>query len=201
MILPAVPTTSNRTAIVTLAVVVALLLTAIGCYLWGSHKGYAEAQAKGEAKFAARESQYASASANATEEARQLSEALARRGNELSAKLITTRRELDTARADTNRRMHDVALSVPAACYFGPEWVRWWNDAARLRARALPQAAAPGGDPGQPGQAGPADAGLRPDEPVSREDLAASFRDIADYLLRLEAQRDALKSYVLEVSR
>ncbi|MBU1040137.1 MAG: hypothetical protein KKF77_03435 [Proteobacteria bacterium] len=184
--IPSIPGTSNRTAIVALVFTVALLLTAIGCYLYGSHRGYAEAEALGKAELKTLEADYAKASANATAEAMQETARLAKRGNELSAKLITTRSELDQARAAITRRINDVAQTVSAACVLGPEYVGLRNEAFYgLRSRAAANATDPSGDQGRPGEAGRVRAGLP--EGASVADSLTWERDMGDYVRKLEA--------------
>jgi len=168
------------------ALAVALLI-GIGCYGWGHTAGYGEAQATGKADLASREAEYARASANATAEAKQQSESLAKRGAELAVELITTRRELTTARADITRRIPDAAQSVSAACVFGSDFVRWWNDAAGFRANAAPGAADSGGAARRSGEAGADGEGLRQDESVSLPALMVHHRDLQAYARDLEA--------------
>lgn len=138
-----------------------LLLACIGCYGWGHHGGYAEAEALGNAKFEKREAEHARLGANATEESRQETVRLAKSGAALGMELAEANRKLDGANAEISRRMHDVAETVPAACVFGPEFVRWWNDAFDLRPGPMPDADTPGGVSHRTGAAVAAPSGLR----------------------------------------
>jgi len=185
--IPVIPTTSNAKAVTILASVLAALILAAVVGWWAYGQGYESADNKGKAALASREAEYARASANATAESKQQSESLAKRGNELSAELITTRRELAAARAEITRRIPDVAQSVSAACVFGPDFVRWWNDAAGIRAHAAPGAADSGGAARRSGEAGADGEGLRQDESVSLPALMAHHRDLQAYARDLEA--------------
>jgi hypothetical protein len=190
----------NRTAVIALAVLLALVAGGI----IGWHYGADRATAKGEAKYAALEASHALASANATEEARQKTEAMAKRGESLSAELLTTRRALATARADITRRIPDATAGIAADCLFGPDFVRLWNEAYGFRPGPLPQADSPRGAAGQPAPAGAAGPGLQPGAPVAATppvtptDALAHVRDMGAYLQEVEAQRDKLAQLLRE---
>lgn len=181
------PTSGYRKLAVALGVLLLIIVAGLGCGWWSYGQGFEKAEALGKAALKTREAEYATASANATEESRQRSEILALRGNDLASKLIVTRRELDKARADITRRITDVAQTVPAACVFGPDFVRWWNVAAGFCADASSEASDPGGAAGRPGEAGAAGAGVRQNKPVGLEDLMTHHRDLAAYSRELEA--------------
>lgn len=177
------PTGSNRTAIITLAVVVALLATAIGCYLWGSHRGYAEAEAKGNAALAELKREHAAAVSDSLAKALKRTDELVAKGNKISADLITTRAELTDTRAKLTGRIHDAAATVPADCAFGPAFVGLLNACAGFGPLDLPQAANSSGAAGGAQAGAAAGSGLRQGAPVavdqlaSPEDLAAWLRD------------------------
>lgn len=178
---------SNRTAIAVLGGILAAVLLAVvvGWRCYGA--GYDKAEAKGRAEIAELRQAFSDASANASEESRQETVKLARRGNDLAAQLTNARRELAAARAEASRRIADVALSVPDSCVFGGEFVRWWNETAGLCTDAAAGADHPGGAPGRTGEARPACPELRPGESVSRQALMANFRDLAAYCRETEA--------------
>lgn len=181
------PSAGYRKLALILGGVLLILVVGLGCLWMGYGWGYGRAEDKGKAEIKTLEASYAKASANATETARQTSEALARRGNDLAGQLIATRSELATARADINRRIHDVAQTVPAACVFGPDFVRWWNESAGIRADAQGAAPGPGGTAGRSGKAGSAGAGVRQDASVSLAAVMAHHRDLEAYARDLEA--------------
>ncbi len=180
--LPEIPGTSNRTAIISLAFIVALLLTAIGCYLGGHHRGYAEAEAIGAAKYNKMVAEYQGAKAESLAKALDRAAQLTEQGNRISAQLITTRAELTDARAQLSRRIPDATAALPASCVFGPEFVHLWNDLLGLPATGAAQAADPGGAAVRvPSAAGPG-AGVQPGEPVATPaDLLAHLRDYGQY--------------------
>lgn len=179
-------TGSNRTAVVSLTVMVALLLTGIGCYGWGHSDGYEEAEAKGKADLSALRSSYADASANATATALHKLQAEADRANLIASELITTRADLSKARADINRRINHAAATADPACAFGPELVGLLNEAFYgLPADPLPEGPGPGGAAGGSGEAAPAGAGLRANASVV--DLLTWQRDLGAYVRGLEA--------------
>jgi hypothetical protein len=181
-----VPTTSNAKAVVILASIFAALILAAVCGWWAYGQGYEKAEAKGRAELQELRAGYATAGAESLAKALDRNEKLVAAGNTIAADLITTRRELATARADITRRIPDAAQSASAACVFGPVFVRWWNDAAGLRADALPQAADPGRAADGPGEAGPAGSGVRQDAPVSLQALMTHYRDLAAYCREVE---------------
>lgn len=190
-------TGSNRTAVLTLAVLVALLVTGIGCYGWGHFNGYAEAEAKGTAELATLRASYADSSANATAMALQKLQAEAARANTIASDLTTTRAELAKARADINRRITHAAQTADPACAFGPELVGLLNEAFYgLPADPLPQGPGAGGTAGRSGEAGPAGAGIRADASVA--DLLTWQRDMGAYLRNLEATSAARRALLLE---
>jgi len=170
---------SNRKAIVALAVVVALLLTGIGCYMWGSHNGDAAATAKGKAELNELKAEHATAVSDSLSKALKRSEELVAQGNQISATLITTRADLANVRAQLNGRIHDVSATVSADCAFGPAYVGLLNAFAGLGSGNLPQAANSGGAEGCAAAGGTAGAAVRQDAPVNAtpEDLAAWVRD------------------------
>lgn len=180
--LPFLPTTSNRTAILILVAVIAVL----GAYLLGSHrgygKGYGEAEAKGEAKYAKLVAEYKGAQAESLAKALDRAAKLTEQGNKISAQLITTRAELTDARAALTRRIPDATAHLSPACVFDAGFVRLWNDLLGLPAARAAQAADPGGTAGgAPAPAAPG-AGVQPDEPVATPaDLLAHLRDYGQY--------------------
>lgn len=187
---------SNRTGALTLAVLVALLLTGIGCYWWGHAGGYDLAASKGRADLAELRSQYADASANATADAMQRLQAETRAANLLAADLITTRAELTKARADLTRRInHAVATAAP--CALGPELVGLLNEAVYgVRLDSLPESAGPGGAAARSGEAPAPGSRLRGN--ASLDDLAAWLRDLGAYVIDLEATSAARRKLLLE---
>jgi hypothetical protein len=179
-------TGSNRTAIVSLAVVAALLLTGIGCYAWGHHGGYGEAEAKGKADISLLRAQYAEGSANATTTALTNYKHDAEAGNLIAQDLVTTRAALAKANADIKRRFNDAAASVPADCVLSPEFISVCEDAFYgVRADAESQSAGSGGVAGGPGETGQARPRVRANTPI--RDFAAWLRDMGAYVLELEA--------------
>jgi hypothetical protein len=139
----------------------AVLLAIGGGMVVGWRLGAALAEAKGEAKFEKREAEYARLGANATEETRQKTERLAERGAEIGLALAKANRELDAAREEIAQRRRDVAKGVPAACVFGSDFVRWWNDAAHLGPGSGAEADDPGRAAARPGAAEAVPAGVR----------------------------------------
>lgn len=199
--IPGIPSTSNRTAIIGLAFMVALLLTGIGCYLWGSHKGYAEAEAKGKAKYNGLVAEYKGKTAESLAKALDRAAALTRTGVELSAQLITTRAELDDARADITRRIPDATAAVTPGCEFGAAFVELCNRSAGLCAPGEPASAGSGGAAGKaaaPGQAGP---GLCGGAPVTPRDLAAWIRDLGRKMQDESARAEKLEALLKEWAR
>lgn len=180
------PSSGYRKLALGAVVLLLVLVVGLGACWWGYGQGYGEAEALGKAEIKTLEAGYAKASANATTEAMQKSERLAKRGNELAGELITARSELATARADITRRINDVAETVSPDCEFGPAFVRWWNDTAGIRANAVADATDPGGGERGPGEARAPGAGVRQAAPVSRQALMAHFRDLEIYSRELE---------------
>jgi hypothetical protein len=181
-----IPTTSNRTATIALAGVVALLLTGIGCYLWGGYEGRSEAEAKGKAEISALREQYAEASANASMTALAEYKAQTLAANRVAQDLATTRAALAKADADLKRSIDNAVASVPAGCVFGPDFVGLCNEAFYgVRADAAAQADDSGGTAGGAAKAGAAGARLRRDASVA--DLAVWLRSMGAYVRGLEA--------------
>lgn len=180
------PDTTNRTAIVALAVTVALLLVGIGCYGWGHTSGYAEAEAKGKADLQELRAGYATAGAESLAKALKRTDELVAAGNAIAADLTTTRRDLATAHADITRRMNNATLADSGACALGPDAVQLLNEAFGypVRAGALPQGADPGGAAGRAAEAGGPRPGVR--GPASLADLLLWSRDLGQYTRDLE---------------
>lgn len=162
---------------------VALLLTAIGCYLWGSHRGYAEAEAIGEAKIKTLVAEYQGAKAEALAKALDQAAKLTEQGNRISAQLITTRAELSDARALLSRRIPDATAHLSPACVFDAGFVRLWNDILGLPASGAAKAADPGGAASRAQAAVSPDAGVQQGAPVAAtpDDLLAHLRDYGQY--------------------
>lgn len=166
-----------------LVFVVAVLVTAIGCYLWGSHRGFAEAEAIGQAKYNKLVAEYQGKTAESLAKALDRTAQLTSQGNAISAQLITTRAELNDARAQLTRRIPDATAALPSSCVFGAHFVRLWNDLLGLPAAGVPQAADPGGAAGRAPDAATADAGVQPGAPLAATpaDLLAHLRDYGQY--------------------
>lgn len=192
--------TTNRAAIVSLAVAVALLLTAIGSYLWGRSGGYAQAEALGGKALAELRAEHKSALAESLAKALKRNEELVTAGNALAAQLLTTRGELAAARNDITRRIPHATAGLPADCAFGPAFVGLWNEALGLCAAGLPQAADPGGAAGGAPAAAAVDAGVQRGAPVaaSPADLLAHLRDYGAYCQDLAATAKARRRLLEE---
>lgn len=192
--------TTNRTAVISLAVAVALLLAAIGSYLWGRHRGYAEAEALGGKALAELRAEHATAVSESLSNALKRTDELVAAGNAVSAQLIATRRDLATARAEITRRIPDATAGLPADCAFGAAFVGLWNEALGLRAANMPPAADPGNAAGQPAAAPASDAGLRRSAPVAATpaDLLAHLRDYGSYCQDLAATAQAQRKLLEE---
>lgn len=150
----------SRTTVYLVAVI-AVLLAFAGGFGLGWHLGSGWAEAKGEAKYEKREGEYARLGANATEENRQKTERLAERGAEIGLALVKANRELDAAKEEIAQRRRDVAKGVPASCVFGPDFVRWWNDAGHLGSGSGAEADDTGRAAARPRAAEAAPAGVR----------------------------------------
>jgi len=196
--LPASP--SNRTAVISLAVVTALLLTGIGCYVWGHHGGFGEAEAKGRAEISALRTRYAEASANATADALNQYKAETVAANLVAKDLVSTRAALAKANADLKRSVDNAVAAVPAGCVFGPDFVGLCNDAFYgVRADSASQARGAGGAAGGPAETGAAGPGLRRDASVA--DLVVWLRDMGAYVRDLEATSASRRKLLLEWTR
>lgn len=172
-------TTLKGKAIGALAGLAIILAAGIGGYLWGDHRGYAEAKAVGDAALQTLKTQQATAVAESLAQALKHADELTAEGNKISTELINTRADLAAARKKLNGRIPDVAATVPADCAFGPDFVRLCNDLAGLGSADLPQAAGAGGAAGPAASSGAAGAGVRQGAPVaaSPADLLAWLRD------------------------
>lgn len=176
------PGTSNRTAILILVAVVAVLCA----YLVGSHRGYGqgygEAEAKGEAKYNKLVAEYQGKTAESLAKALDRAAKLTDQGNKISADLITTRTALTDARAELSRRIPDATAHLSPACVFDADFVRLWNDLLGIPASGVAKAAGPGGTAGRSAPAATPDTGLQPGEPVATPaDLLAHLRDYGQY--------------------
>lgn len=167
------------------ALAVALLL-GIGCYGWGHTSGYGEADAKGKAALQELRAGYATAGAESLAKALDRNVQLVEAGNAISADLITARRELAAVRADITRRMTDATLADSGACSLGPDVVELLNEAYGypVRPDSLPEALAPGGAAGRPGEGGQDGGGVR--SRASLADLLLWSRDMGQYVRDLE---------------
>lgn len=122
---------SNRTAILALAGVAAVLLALIVGGWWGWSHGSESARNK-------LEEQYASNLADAYREAAIKQQAETTRANALAADLILSKRTIETERLNQRGRIAYVTREVPADCSFAPDAVRLWNDAWGLSGAGLP---------------------------------------------------------------
>jgi len=178
-----IPTGSNRTAILTLACILAVLLAFGGGVATGWHYGADRAQAKGDAALAELKREHAAAVSDSLAKALKRTDELVAQGNKISADLITTRASLTDARAKLNGRIHDAVATVPADCAFGPAFVGLLNAFAGLGPLDVPQTADTGGAAGGAQAGAVAGSGLRQGAPVAAgqlatpEDLAAWLRD------------------------
>jgi len=184
--LPSIPGTSNRTAILILvAVIAALLLSAFTGY-WGWTRGYASAENKLQAEYSAN-------LAVAYKDAATKQAAETVRANALAMDLITTKRAIESQRADLRGRIVYVTRQIPADCVLPADAVQLWNQARRLSAPGVPQAGGPGRAAGQP--AAPAAAGAG----QGNATIADAIADHVDYVAWCEGvvdQRDKLQQLV-----
>jgi nitrogen fixation-related uncharacterized protein len=194
------PGTSNRSAIIALAVALALLAVGVGGYFWGSRSGYDEAAAKGRAEISALRSEYAEASANASMAALAKYEAQTSAANRVAGELATTRAALAKSDAALKRSIDHAVAAVPADCVFGPDFVGLCNEAFYgVRADAAAQADDSGGTAEGAAKAGAAGAGLRRDASVA--DLAVWLRAMGGYTRDLEATSAARLTLLKEWAR
>jgi hypothetical protein len=196
-----------------IALIAVLLLLCVGLYEaghWIGHsRGYAEAEAKGEAalekEHRERAEEYraaAEAQAAAEREARQRLEASQAKNDELTGRLLAVQMDAVTERAAFNRRIDDVSLAASRTCAGLPaSWVRQYNAALGLDSgeTPLPTADSPGGSADGVHRDSPALSGLPPATPVtgslvSPADVLAHIRDLGavlrDQRVRLAAWRD-----------
>jgi len=167
---------SDRKAIVVLAVVVALLLTGIGCYLWGNRVGSAAATATGKAELNELKAAHATAVSDSLAKALKRSEELVAQGNKISADLIATRAELSATRDNITRSIPDAVRDVPTDCVIGPRLVVLFNRAFGLHSPCAAEADGTGGAGNQTDVPGSAPGGVCKD--ASIEDLAYWLRDV-----------------------
>lgn len=119
----------------------------------------------------------------------------------LSAELSDARKKLAKERQNVDVRLQKVALAARRDCAgLSRDWVRLYNEALGLAAGAD---SGPGsqdtdsaGTGEAPGQAGPADAGVRGDALTTPEDVLAHVRDYGGYCRGLEAQLATLARVV-----
>jgi hypothetical protein len=196
-----------------IALMAALLLLCGALYeggLWIGHsRGYAEAEAKGEAALAKergeRAEEYraaAEAQAAAEREARQRLEASQAKNDELTGRLLAVQMDAATERAAFNRRIDDVSLAASRTCAGLPaSWVRQYNAALGIDGveTPLPTTDSPGGPADGVPRDSPALSGLPPATPVTGSlvtpaDVLAHIRDLGavlrDQRARLAAWRE-----------
>jgi hypothetical protein len=162
-----------------------LCLTALaGGYLYGHSKGFREATALLEAR-------YAQNLAEAYREAaiKQVAESI--RANALAVELLRVKRALETGRAALRERIIYVTREIAADCLLPADAVQLWNEAWGLSAPNVPQADGSGGAAGQAAAPGPAEAGLQ--QGASIADALAWQIDAGAYCRSVEAQRDQLQ--------
>ncbi len=186
------PTSPYRKA----AIVLAIVLACLGCYVFGRHDGYTKAEALGDAKYAKLEAAQEAANRLASDTARRLVDAEIIRRDKLAGELATARTTIAAqGRAITNRRIADASLSVAAVdgrCTFGPGWVGLYNEALGFGHGAG------GGPSAAPGAAGEAagvpalEAGEFQQGGVTPEDVQVTHRDNALLCLDIKAKYLAL---------
>ncbi|PKN07508.1 MAG: hypothetical protein CVU73_12165 [Deltaproteobacteria bacterium HGW-Deltaproteobacteria-8] len=173
------PTSPYRKAAIVLAIVLALL----GCYVFGRHDGYTKAEALGDAKYAKLEAAQEAANRLASDTARRIVDAEIIRRDELARELAAARTTIaEQGKKITNRRIADASLSVTAVagrCTFGPGWVGLYNEALGFGVSAGGHPAAAPGAAGEAAGVPATEAGEFQQGGVTPEDVQITHRDNA----------------------
>lgn len=189
------PTSPYRKA----AIVLAIVLACLGCYLFGRHDGYTKAEALGEAKYAKLEAAQETANRLASDTARRIVDAEILRRDELERSLSTARATIAAqGREITNRRIADASRSVAAVdgrCTFGPGWVGLYNEALGLGHGADDQPAPAPGPAGEAAGVPAPEAGEL--QGVTPEDVLITHRDNALLCRDIKARYLALREWAL----
>ncbi|MBU1040055.1 MAG: hypothetical protein KKF77_03015 [Proteobacteria bacterium] len=178
---------SNRTAIVALGCIVAVLLALLCGGWWGWTRGATSARNEMQAEYSAN-------LVEATREAALKQQAETVRANALSAQLITTKRDIEAQRTTLRGRIVYVTREISADCVLPADAVQLWNQARRLSAPGVPQA---GGSGGAAGQAAPAAAAGSGQGNATIADAIADHVDYVAWCEGLVAQRDKLQELVM----
>ncbi|MHC1701796.1 MAG: hypothetical protein AB9900_12645 [Humidesulfovibrio sp.] len=184
--LPSLPGTSNRTAIVALGCIVAVLLALLCGGWWGWTRGSASARNELQAEYSANV-------AVAYKDAATKQAAEYVRANALAMDLITTKRAIEAQRTSLRGRIVYVTREIAADCVLPADAVQLWNQARRLSAPGVPQAGGPGRAAGQAAPAAAAGSG------PGNATVADAIADHVDYVAWCEgvtAQRDKLQELV-----
>ncbi len=173
------PTSPYRKAAIVLAIVLALL----GCYVFGRHDGYTKAEALGDANYAKLEAAQEAANRLASDTARRIVDAEIIRRDELAGELAAARTTIaEQGKKITNRRIQDASRSVAAVagrCTFGPGWVGLYNEALGFGHGPDDQPAAAPGAVGETAGVSAAQAGEFQQGGVTPEDVQITHRDNA----------------------
>ena len=190
MILPSIPTASNRTALYIVAALCAVLIALLAGGWWGWTRGYASAEHK-------LVSEYSSNLAEATREAMTKQQAQQAYAAGLAADLITAKRDIEAQRQSLRGRIVYVTREIPSGCGLPADAVQLWNAARRLSAPGVPQAGSPGGADGPAPAA--AVAGPGQGNATVATTIADAMADHVDYVAWCEgvvAQRNKLQDLV-----
>jgi len=172
------------TAIAGLAL--ALLCLILGeCH--GEHRGSGNTRNELQAEYAGK-------LAEGYREAAIKQQAETTRANALAASLITTKHDIETARASLRGRIVYVTREIPADCGLPPDAVQLWNEARRLSAPGVPPAGGSGGTDGQAAAAASFDSGVQHNASIA--DALANHVDYVSFCEGVVAQRDQLQELV-----
>lgn len=120
-----------------------VLLLCLACAWGGYRHGHATAKAEGEAEYATLREEYAYAWAKAKDKALAEYAAATFRAEKAATDYLTARQSLVATRTLTLKEIPHATAGL-AACSFGPDFLRVYNQALGLGGPGLPEAAAPG---------------------------------------------------------